>query len=721
LIRQYELIDKILAYNKDADVALLNRAYVFSMKAHGNQKRASGEPYLTHPLEVAEILADLKLDEASIATGLLHDTIEDTLATTEEIRELFGSEVADLVEGVTKLSKITFDNKKIEQVENYRKMFLAMSKDIRVLLVKLADRLHNMRTIEHKKEDSKRRTAQETMDIFVPLADRIGLHRVKTELEDICFKALHPEEYAKVIERLHYLKTQDNPVPRVIQNIQDELRSRGIKAEVTGREKSPYSIYRKMHRKNLTFDQLTDVVAYRITVDDVRTCYEVLGLIHSIYKAIPGRFKDYISNPKPNGYQSLHTSIIGPYGNREEIQIRTAEMHEIAEAGVAAHWVYKQAGKAVKNEEKEGAQYKWLKSLIELLQDTDDPDDFREKTRLDLFSDQVFVYTPKGDLISLPKGSTPLDFAYDVHSDVGHKCQSAKVNGRIVPLRAKLQNGDVVEIITSKAQKPTAGWREFVVTAKARNAINRYLRAQATEEQTLLGKEILEKASKRDDVKLTEKELQASLASLQVDSIPELYMALAQGRIFPKQVLDVVAPSRNKQSPAEELTTTTVKTPTQTESSDDGAVLIDGFSAGMAMHMAGCCNPIPGEPIVGIINTGHGITIHTRYCRNLDQFAETPERWLSVKWNSKVTTEGPANFTARLRISMFNRAGAMSELTTALFNLGVNISDFRIEAKAADYYDVRCDVDVKNMDHFRQMMTNVRNLKCVNHVERIQG
>jgi GTP pyrophosphokinase len=467
---------------------------------------------------------------------------------------------------------------------------------------------------------------------------------------------------------------------------------------------------------------LTDVVAYRITVEDVKTCYEVLGLIHSIYKAIPGRFKDYISNPKPNGYQSLHTSVIGPYGNREEIQIRTTDMHEIAESGVAAHWVYKQAGKPVKAEDKEGAQYKWLKSLVELLQDTDDPDEFREKTRLDLFGDQVFVYTPKGDLVSMPKGATPLDFAYDVHSDVGHKCQSAKVNGRIVPLRTKLQNGDVVEIITNKAQKPTPGWREFVVTAKARNAINRYLRAQAIEEQTLLGKDMLDKASKRDGVKLTEKDLQATLHTLEADNIPDLYVALAQGRIFPKQVLDIVAPERNKPQVSDDVPVVgTLKTPTQTESADDGAVLIDGFSAGMAMHMAGCCNPIPGEPIVGIINTGHGVTIHTRYCRNLDQFADHPERWLSVKWNSKVLKEGPANFTARLRISMFNRAGAMSELTTALFNLGVNISDFRIESKAADYYDVRCDVDVKNLDHFRQMMTAVKALKSVNHVERIQS
>lgn len=722
MIRQYELIDKVLSYNKNADVALLNRAYVFSMKAHGNQKRASGEPYLTHPLEVAEILAELKLDEASIATGLLHDTLEDTLATSEQIRELFGDDVTSLVEGVTKLSRISFDNKKIEQVENYRKMFLAMSKDIRVLLIKLADRLHNMRTIEHKKEDSKRRIAQETMDIFVPLADRIGLHWVKTELEDICFKALHPEEYAQVIDRLKYLEAQDNLVPKVIADLQTELALRGIQATVTGREKSPYSIHRKMHRKNLTFDQLTDVVAYRITVADVRTCYEVLGLIHSLYKAIPGRFKDYISNPKPNGYQSLHTSIIGPYGNREEIQIRTTDMHEIAEAGVAAHWVYKQAGQVVKPEEKEGAQYKWLKSLIELLQDTDDPDDFREKTRLDLFSDQVFVYTPRGDLVSLPKGATPLDFAYDIHSDLGHKCQSAKINGRIVPLRTKLQTGDMVEIVINKAQKPAAGWREFVVTAKARNAINRYLRTQTADELTQLGKAILEKALKREEMKPTEKDLHAIVASVEATSLDSLYIDLAQGRLFPKQVLDALNPDRHKpRTPDAPPTAATLKTTTHVESADEGAVLIDGFSSRMAMHMAGCCNPIPGEPIVGIIKTGQGVIIHTRYCRNLDQMADHPERWISVKWNSTLLKEGPAHFITRLRISLFNRAGAMSELTTALFNLGVNISDFRIEAKAADYYDVRCDVEVKNLDHFRQMLTGLRQITAIHHIERIQG
>lgn len=717
MIRQYELVDKILKYNEKADVALVNRAYVFSMKAHGNQKRASGEPYLTHPLEVAAILADLKLDEPTICTGLLHDTVEDTLATIEEIEKLFGKEVAELVDGVTKLSRIAFNNKTIEQAENFRKLFMALSRDIRVLLVKLADRLHNMRTIEHKKkEESRRRVAQETLDIFAPLADRIGLYGVKTELEDRSFKVLHPEEYERIAVRLDDIRQQEDIIGKVTEELKRELEQQNIKADVSGREKTIYSIYRKMVKKNLTFDQLTDIVAYRIVVADVPSCYEVLGLIHNLYKAIPGRFKDYISNAKPNGYQSLHTSVIGPFGQRIEIQIRTNEMHQVADLGVAAHWIYKS------NEQRntEGSRYNWVRRLVELLQNTEDPEELLENTKMDLFKDEVFVFTPKGDLFSLPQGATPLDFAYNIHSEIGHKCQAAKVNGRLVPLKTALQNGDQVEIITAKNQKPNPGWREMVTTAKARTAINRYLRAQELDEQVKLGREILEKAARRDHLEVREKELPEVLQAHKLDSVAEMYAAIAQGRLYPRQIFDVLYPDRVPAAPVQELE---IKEGTSTprKIDDKHAVGIQGLMPGLAVQFAGCCSPLPGEPIVGIINTGKGVTIHAKNCKNLEKLAEEPDRWLPVKWDSEASKQANTKYVARMRISLNHQPGALSSLTTAIFNADCNIVDLHIEKKFSDNYDIRCDIEVEDLTHFERMMLAIRALSCVTRIERLAG
>lgn len=723
MIRQYELIDKVLKYNENADVALLNRAYVYSMKAHGNQKRASGEPYLTHPLEVASILADLQLDEASICTGLLHDTLEDTLSTYDELKEIFGQEIADLTEGVTKLSRISFNNKSVAQAENFRKLFMAMTKDIRVLFVKLSDRLHNMRTIDFmKKEESKKRVSRETLDIFSPLADRIGLYQVKVELEDHAFRVLYPEEYSNIEERMAYLRQQDDIIPRIEKELSDALSKQNIDAWVSGREKTIYSIYNKMVKKNLTFDQLTDIVAYRIIVDSKKECYEVLGMIHDLYKAIPGRFKDYISNPKPNGYQSLHTSIIGPYGQRIEIQIRTHEMHEVSKYGVAAHWLYKQTSGTI-----DASSYKWLQELTELLQSTDDPEEFLENTKMDLFSDEVFVFTPKGDLYTLPKGATLLDFAYSLHSEVGNTCHAAKVNGRIMPLRTKLNTGDQVEIITKKGQVPTPGWREIVTTAKARTAINRFLRAQEYDAQVRLGREILEKAMRRDGYSYKEKELSKVVAAHDLKDIEEVYAAIAQGRLFPKQIVDVLFPDEKEEKAEaqglekekEQAGLQGIKSPPAQASADENAIGIDGLVSGLAVQIASCCSPLPGEPIVGIINTGKGVVIHSRGCKNLDQFAEEPDRWIPVKWQTDSDTNKA--FVARIRITMNHEPGALSQMTTALFNQGGNIIDLHIDEKGTDTYNIRCDVEVENVDHFSKMLTALRNLKCVNTVERLQG
>lgn len=720
MIRQYELIDKIQKFNDKADVALLNRAYVYSMKAHGNQKRASGEPYLIHPLEVASIIADLHLDDASIAAALLHDTIEDTLATKEEIAKMFGDEVAEIVDGVTKLSKLEFNNKQKEQAENYRKLFLAMSKDIRVLLIKVADRLHNMRTLHCiPKPEKRRRIAQETMDIFVPLAERVGLYAIKIELEEISFKELYPESYERISERLKSYREQDNLIERVLEALKEDLESEGLECQVIGREKSIPSIHKKMVQKNLTFDQLTDIVAYRVIVKDKVSCYEVLGHIHDIYKAIPGRFKDYISNPKPNGYQSLHSSVIGPFGNRMEIQIRDNAMDEIADSGVAAHWLYKQKTGVVNTE---GMQYKWLKGLMETLQDSVDAEEFVENAKMDLFDDQVFVFSPKGDLVTLPKGATPLDFAYNVHSEVGNKCQTAKINGRVAPLRTRLKNGDQVDIITGKNQQPTRGWLNLVVSGKARSAINRFLRLQERDELIRLGKEMLEKSARRESLSYTEKAVTTQvLKILKITNLDDLYVGIAQGHSLARQVFDVLFPDRNTLPQVEELDEPRAPDDTKPKyERRDTRIAIDGLTPGMAIYIAKCCNPLPGEDIVGIINTGRGISIHSSLCKNLDSLSDQPDRWLDVRWSGQNNdASADSLFVARLRVDAMNERGVLSLFSTAIYNAEANIEDLFVENKNNDNCSIRVDVEISNLAHLERVMDAVRNLRCVTDIERL--
>lgn len=744
MIRQYELIEKVQGYNPKANVALINRAYVYSMKAHGNQTRASGQPYLVHPLEVASILADMRLDDATIAAGLLHDTLEDTLSTSEEIKRLFGDDVAALTEGVTKLSKVTFGDKSVEQAENFRKLLLAMSQDIRVLLIKLADRIHNMRTLEHKKPESQRRTAKETMDIFAPLADRIGLHVVKAELEDRAFRILQPDDYAMVETRMAEWRAHDNLVPRVVGVLNDELKKAGLDAEVNGREKAIYSIYQKMVRKSLAFDQLTDIVAYRVIVEDKRACYEVLGLMHDRFKAIPGRFKDYISAPKPNGYQSLHTAVVGPFGNRMEVQIRTREMHDIAENGVAAHWLYKPAKGTEKAEaaiankgDPAASPYRWLKGLMEQLQGVDDPTEFYENAKLELFSDNVFAFTPKGDLIQLPRGATPLDFAYAVHSNVGHKTVSAKVNGSVVPLRRVLGNGDMVEIVTSPNQHPNPGWRDMVVSSRARGAINRYLRQQEEGEQRRVGREILEKAARRDGWSWNEKDVQKVVSKLpgnEMQNMDDVYLALGQGRLFPRQIHDLLYPNAVSAQAARAAENEakkpklrkakkkgdgdTVETPKQPGHHSLG---LEGLIPGMAVHFAKCCSPLPQEDIVGIISTGRGINVHMRTCRNLEQFADQPDRWLPVSWSEAALKGELKKYVCRIRFHLRNSDGAVSSLTSALANEEANIIDIATEHRTVDAITVRCEMEIRNKDHLNRLIQHLSNLKTILGIEKVYG
>src|SRR5229473_5314356 len=551
MMRQFELVERVKTYDPGANEEALNRAYVFSMKAHGAQMRASGDPYFSHPVEVAGILAQMKLDSSSIITGLLHDTVEDTLATLEDIERIFGPDIARLVDGVTKLSRIELQSDHTKQAENFRKLVLAMSEDIRVLLVKLADRLHNMQTLRYIKDDDKRRRiARETMDIYAPLAERIGMHRMKDELEDLAFAELYADARQSLKTRLAFLREKGGDlVSRIIGALDTTLREGGIaNAQVSGREKSPYAIWRKMQRKNVGFEQLSDIMAFRITVDTVEECYHALGILHSAYPVVPGRFKDYISTPKPNNYRSLHTSVIGPERQRIEVQIRTREMHEVAELGVAAHWIYRQG-----EERTDGRQYRWMRELLEILDHASGPEEFLEHTKLEMFQDQVFAFTPKGDLIALPRGATPVDFAYAVHSEIGDRCVGAKINSRMVPLRSELHNGDQVEIITSRVQTPSPTWERFVVTGKARARIRRFIRTQQRAQYLDLGRAIVQKAFRQEGQEFSERPLEAILGRFNCDSVEDLYVAVGEGLATGREVTNVAFPQppedRNKVVP----------------------------------------------------------------------------------------------------------------------------------------------------------------------------
>src|SRR5271163_4338558 len=583
MMRQPDLVDLVKSYDPGADEAVLNRAYVYSMKAHGSQQRESGDPYFSHPVEVAGLLARMKLDTASVVTGLLHDTIEDTEATLDDIERLFGPEITRLVDGVTKLSRIELESDQGKRPENFRKLVVAMSEDIRVLLVKLADRLHNMQTLHFiKSDDKRRRIARETMDIYAPLAERLGMHRMKDQLEDLAFAELYPDARASILARLDFLRdTGAAVVPRIEAELQRKLAEGGLAGTViTGREKSPCSIWHKMQRKNIAFEQLSDVMAFRVLVDDVGDCYHALGIIHSAYHVVPGRFKDFISTPKPNNYRSLHTGVIGPEQQRIEVQIRTREMHDVAELGVAAHWTYKHGAPKT-----EGPQYRWLRELLDILDHAAGPEEFLEHTKLEMFQDQVFAFTPKGDLIALPRGATAVDFAYAVHSQIGDTCVGAKINSRLVPLRTQLQNGDQVEIVTSKVQTPSPTWERFVVTGKARARIRRFIRTQQRQQYLDLGKAILQKAFRQEGHELTEKAVNETLKIFNVDSQEDLYVSVGEGMRTGREVVHAIFPPKADEKQRKVVPLSEARGKGKGKASDT-AVPIRGLIPGMALHFA---------------------------------------------------------------------------------------------------------------------------------------
>ena len=711
MLRQYELVELVKSYDPDADEDALNRAYVFAMKKHGAQLRASGDPYYSHPVEVAGILTKFKLDSASIIAGLLHDTVEDTDTTIDEIRSLFGEQVAQLVDGLTKLAMIELKSKNDKQAENFRKLLLAMSEDIRVLLIKLADRLHNMRTLHFLQKPEKRaRIARETLDIYAPLAERIGMQEVKSELEEIAFAELHKEAHDSIIARLNFLREQDsNLVPKIIKELSKDMEENGIHAVVSGREKTPYSIWRKMQMKNASFEQLSDIMAFRICVDDVSACYQALGIVHSKYHMVPRRFKDYISTPKPNGYQSIHTGVIGPENTRIEIQIRTFEMHEVGEKGVAAHWAYKQGQKA------EGKQYRWIRELLEILEQASNPEEFLENTKLEMYNDQVFCFTPKGDLIGLPTNSTPVDFAYAVHSYVGDTCVGAKINGEIRPLRTVLKNGDQVEILTSKAQHPSTEWDRFVVTGKAKAAIRRYVRTYKRDQFIVLGKEILERLFKGEALEFSEKSLVNILPNFEADSIDDIYAKVGEGLVSGWDILKAIYPAY-KQSKLEQVADKVpVLKKVIRKNKKSEPLKIKGLIPGMAVHFAGCCHPLPGDRIVGIVTTGKGVAIHTIDCQSLEQYSDEPERWLDIAWGDEADNE---MHTGRLKVMLANEPGALAELSNLIARAGANISNLNIVNRTISYFEILLDIDVKDLKHLTDIITTLKGAKVVSYVSR---
>ena len=696
MLRQYELIEKVRSYDPDADEGLINRAYVFSMKAHGTQVRASGDPYFSHPIEVAGILTDLKLDDQTIATAILHDTIEDTLATTDEIEKLFGSDVARLVDGVTKLSKIEAQSENERAAENLRKFLLALSDDIRVLLVKLADRLHNMRTLHHiPSEDKRRRIARETMDIYAPLAERIGMYEMMTEMQTLAFQELEPDAYASITRRLKQLTEQGGDlVSRIGLGLQLHLADNGLDAEVYGRQKHPFSIWKKMAERHISFEQLSDVMAFRVIVERQEDCYKALGLIHQRWPMVPGRFKDYISTPKRNGYRSLHTTIIHDSKTRIEIQIRTREMHEQAERGLAAHWAYKEGRPT------EDIRVPWVDDLVEILDHAATPEELLEHTRMAMYQDRIFAFTPKGELIQLPKGATPVDFAYAVHTDLGDRTVGAKVNGRVVPLRTILENGDQVEILASEAQHPQPSWLRFVVTGKARAGVRRFVRHKERDETVELGRKIYEEIVERLPAVLDKDAVKQALKRLKIESEDELMIAIARKRIGDEQVMEALMPGSAGGDVAPR------PLPQRT------AISIKGLTPGVAYHLAQCCHPIPGDRIVGLRREDEEIEVHVIGCDTLASGVDAD--WLDLAWG-----EGSDGGAARLCVILRDVPGALGTMAGILGQKHANIVNLALVHRDGSFQTFHVDVEVHDLAHLHAIIAALREADQVSSVERL--
>lgn len=697
MLRQYELLERVRAYDPDADEALINRAYVFSVQKHGSQMRASGDPYFSHPVEVAGILTELHLDTETIVTALLHDTLEDTLTTPEEIERLFGADVGRLVDGVTKLSKIEAQTENERAAENLRKFLLAMSDDIRVLLVKLADRLHNMRTLHFiKNDDKRRRIAKETMDIYAPLAERIGMYEYMREMQLLAFRELEPEAFATITGRLAKLAAGGkDKVSTITRDFKELLASAGIEADISGREKHPYSIWRKMQERHVSFEQVTDIIAFRIITPTDADCYAALGLIHRRWKMVPGRFKDYISTPKRNGYRSLHTTIMHQQNMRIEIQIRSVGMHQQSEFGYAAHWAYKQKG------EGPDGQAGWIRDLIEILEQTHDPDELLENTRIAMYQDRIFAFSPKGALYQLPKGATPVDFAYAVHTGLGDRTVGAKVNGRLVPLRTQLVNGDTVEILVSDKQVPQPAWLGFAVTGKARSAIRRHVRSKEKVETAALGHKIYDEIVARLPGTIGDKARKAAIERLKLEDDSALYVAIGKRQLSDDDILEALVPgiSADMKSKPGRL-------------NQGRAVSIEGLTPGVAFQLADCCHPVPGDRIVGLVREGEGIVVHVIDCPALADGVDAD--WIDLRWQ-----EDSEGGSARLCVVLLNEPGTLAEMSGILAANSANITNLRLTNREGGFHTYDIVVEVRDVHHVMRILSALRASDQVVQAERL--
>lgn len=737
MMRQYELVEKVQRYNPNADEALLNKAYVYAMQKHGTQKRASGDPYFSHPLEVAAILTDLRLDDATIAVALLHDTIEDTSATRDEIDRMFGPEIGKLVDGLTKIKRLDLASKRAKQAENFRKLLLAIADDVRVLLVKLADRLHNMRTLHHMPEHKRGRIAEETMEIYAPLAGRMGMHDMREELEDIAFRTLNPDAYSTITDRLTALRDKNKSLITDIEHdLMARLEERGIAALVKGREKRPYSIFRKMQSKSIAFEQLSDIYGFRVVVGTVEACYRVLGVVHTTWPAVPDRFKDYLSTPKQNDYRSIHTTVVGPSRQRVELQIRTTAMDRVAEYGIAAHALYKDGelgGRNINKLNDESRAYEWLRRTIELLSQGDTPEEFLENTKLELFHDQVFCFTPKGRLIALPRGATPIDFAYAVHTDIGNTCVGAKVNGQIMPLVTELRNGDEVDIVRSQAQTPPPAWESIAVTGKARAAIRRATRENARQQYGSLGRHILERAFRRAGHAFNEERIEGALPDLGFSALADLLAAVGRGEMRAHEIVTTLYPDyQDDRLPntmqsgepgwfgLESGSGMKFRIPDGEDGRHgEGSLPIRGLSGDLPVSFAPEGGAVPGDRIVGILTPGVGVTIYPIQSPALQAFEDETDRWLDVRWD--MGGEKRERFPARINVYALNEPGSLATIAATIAELGGNIDNLKMLRRAADFHEILIDLEVWDLKHLNRIINQLRAKPNVSSVTREIG
>ena len=701
-----EIIDLAKKYLNKQDLDLIVKAIDFSSTAHTNQYRISGEPYINHPFEVAKILIDIKLDCSSIISGLLHDTVEDTSATIDQIKNNFGNEIAELVDGLTKINKYSLKVNNLKLGENYRKLLLAATKDLRVILIKLADRIHNMKTLNFIQDHNKKMDiALETLEIFAPLAQRLGMRDWQDQLEDLSFKIVNPEARISILERLEYLDSKDmNLVDEIRYELKEIFLEENINCTISGRIKSAYSIWNKIKNKNISFEQLSDIMAFRVLTNSTRECYRLLGIIHRKYPYIQGRFKDFISSPKSNGYRALHTSVIGPKNKKIEIQFRSNVMDHIAEFGVAAHWKYKDPKKI---KEKDTKEYQWMHDLLDLMNTSSNQDDLIENSKIKLFQDNIYVFSPKGDVVELPKKATSVDFAYFIHSEIGEKCVAAKINGKLQPLKTILKNGDQVEILTSDNSQPSPLWEMFAVTTKVKSQIRRFMRSKKRDEYVLFGRDILVNQFKKENIEFTETAFNKVIDSFNCKNIDGIYELIGSGSITATSVIKQIYPELK------------INFPQKKNSGSKSVIKLKGLTAGMTYHLAGCCTPISGDQIVGIVTAGIGVSVHTIDCETLSSYSDSPERWLDISWEE--SSENIHISTTRIKVILYNQPGSLGKVTTIIAKNNGNISNINFSTRKIDFFEIIIDIEVRDTNHLNNIIAALRLISEVSSLERVKG